>query len=206
MFTSYADDNGLKLTHDALDRVWHYTSGQPWIVSSLAEEIFSVIVPAKKITRIMSRPVDEAFQNLLARQGNHLEFLTTKLRDERVKRALMPILTGGLLADQVSDIDLNYTRELGILSQNRNNFDNMLYTEVLPRALYAPVTYMINLSTERFLLPDQSIDTIKLIKSFQLFFRNHIDRLVERIDYGPAAYTLVFQALLQKLEDGTCIV
>ncbi len=206
MFTSYAEDNGLKLTHDALDRVWYYTSGQPWIVSSLAEEIFSVIVPAKKITRIMSRPVDEAFQNLLARQGNHLEFLTTKLRDERVKRALMPILTGGLLADQVSDIDLNYTRELGILSQSRNNFDNMLYTEVLPRALYAPVTYMINLSTERFLLPDQSIDTIKLIKSFQLFFRNHIDRLVERIDYGPAAYTLVFQALLQKLEDGTCTV
>lgn len=206
MFTAYATENSLKLTKDALDRVWHYTSGQPWIVSTLAEEIFSVIVPAKKITRILSRPVDEAFQNILARRGNHLDFLSSQLRDERVKRCLMPILSGGLQAEQVSDSDLEYTRELGIVSASRNSFDNMLYSEVLPRVLFGSVTYMINLSTERFVRPDQTMDTTKLLKSFQLFFRNHIDRLVERIDYGPAGYALVFQALIQKLEDGTCTV
>ncbi len=206
MFSSYADEFGLKLTREALDRVWDYTSGQPWIVSSLAEEIFSVIVPAKKITRIMARPVDEAFQNLLARRGNHLDFLTTQLRDERVMRCLMPILTGGLLADQVSETDIEYTRELGIIAPNRKTFDNMLYTQVLPGVLFGSVTYMINLSAERFLRSDQSIDSGKLVKSFQLFYQNHIDRLVERINYGPAGYVLVFQALLKKLEDGNCTI
>ncbi len=202
MFAAYTANSHVEITKWAIDRVWQHSSGQPWIVSSLASEIFHEIMPAKGIKKVTPELVDEAFGNILAKMGNHLEFLASQLRDERVKRCLIPILSGGSLAEAIPESDFTFTQELGLISAERNSFDNGLYSEVIPLVLFTPVTYMINLDTDQFLAEDASLDSLKVLRYFQEFFRKHIERLVAIVDYGTAAYTLVFQALLQKLSDG----
>jgi hypothetical protein len=78
---------------------------------------------------------------------------------------------------------------------------NGLYKELIPRLLFAPIAHIINVTRDDYLGGDGTMDTVHLVRSFQMFFHNHVDRLVKLIDYKAAGYVLVFQALLQKLDE-----
>jgi hypothetical protein len=204
MFYSYTAKQGVVVAREAIDKIWRYSSGQPWIISTIAGEIFHEIVPAKGISRVSPEQVDEAIGNVIAKRGNHLEYLVSQLRDERVKKVLVPILTGGPIAEDISERELAFVQEIGLIKVDRKvEIANGLYKEMIPRSLFAPVSYIINLASDDFLRDDRSIDTLRLMRSFQAFFHNHIDRLVRLVDYGQAGYVLVFQALLQKLADAS---
>jgi hypothetical protein len=207
MFSEYISKNGMEMDKAAIERIWRYSSGQPWIVSTLAGEIFHDIAPAKGIRRVSPELVDEAIDNVIVKQGNHQEYLVSQLRDERVKKILGPILAGATMGEAMAEQDLAFVQELGLVRNDRSiEIANGLYKEIIPRALFAPVTYMINLDGQDYLGPGQSLDVAKLMRSFQAFFRNHAERLVSLLDYGPAGYVLVFQALLQKLADASNVV
>lgn len=202
MFSAFAARGETSIDKDAVDRVWKYSSGQPWIISTLAAELFQEIAPCKGLSLITADQVDEAMDNILARGGNHLEFLASKLREDRVKRCMVPIITSGILTDDISESDLTYLRELGLVTMDKTiEIANYLYKEMIPRALVGPVAYIINLDVEDFLRKDQTLDGVKVARSFQAFFQNHIERLVSLVDYGAAGFFLVFQALLQKMAD-----
>lgn len=207
MFQAYSNRHGIEVDKAVLDRIWQYSSGQPWIVSTLAGELLFEIVPAKGIRRVTSDQVDEAIGNVLVKMGNHLEYLASQLRDERLRKCLVPILSSSTMADTIGEEDFAFARELGLIRTDRTvELSNALYRDMIPRILYSPVMYLINLDAADFLRTDQSLDIQKLMRSFQLFYRNHIDRLVLLIDYGIAGYILVFEALLQKLVDASISV
>jgi|GEM_PF-1199084 len=202
MFYSYTAKQGVVVAKEAIDKIWRFSSGQPWIISTIAGEIFHEIVPAKGISRVSPEQVDEAIGNVIAKRGNHLEYLVSLVRDERVKKCLIPILTSGPIADDIGEQELAFVQEVGLIKVDRKvEIANGLYKEMIPRSLFAPVAYIINLASDDFLRDDRSIDTLRLMRSFQAFFRNHVDRLLRLVDYGVAGYVLVFQALLQKLAD-----
>jgi hypothetical protein len=202
LFSEYTALSGVGMGKDAIDRIWRYSSGQPWIISTLASELFHEIAPAKGISQITADQVEEAFDNVIAKKGNHMEYLVSELRDERVKSCLVPILTSGSLTANESERDFTYIQELGLVKADKAEIANELYLEMIPRALIDPISYMLNLDPEAFLREDgRTLDSMKLLRTFQAFFRNHIDRLVALIDYGAAGYVLAFQALLQKFAD-----
>jgi hypothetical protein len=204
MYSAYTAKHGVEIDKAAIDRIWKYSAGQPWIISTLSGEIFHEIVPAKGIRRVSAEQVDEAIGNIIVKKGNHLEYLVSQLRDERVKKCLIPILTSGSLPENMAEGDFAFVRELGLIrTEGKVELSNGLYKEMVPGALFGLVTYMINLDAEDFLREDGSIDTVKLLRSFQAFFRNHIDRMIMLLDYGLAGYILVFEALLNKLADST---
>lgn len=204
MIAAYSTMAGIGIDKEAIDRVWRYSAGQPWIISTLAGELFHEIAPAKGIGKISSGQVEEAIDNILAKGGNHMEYLVSQLRDERVKNCLAPILASGSLTASDSERDLSYIQELGLVKADKAEIANDLYREMIPRALIEPVSYMLNLEGSAFLRPDgKGLDAMKMLKSFQALFRNHGDRLVSLIDYGVAGRILVFQALLQKFVDGS---
>ncbi len=203
MFAFRAEESKTKIERGAIDRIWRYSSGQPWIVSTIAGELFHEIAPAKGLKRISPDQVDEAIDNIIVKRGNHIEYLAAQFRDERVKKCLIPILSSASMTADVSEHDLVYVQELGLIRMDRQvEIANGLYKEIIPRLLIAPVAYLINLNEEDFLEENGALDTHKLLRSFQLFFRNHGERLVGFIDYGAAGHVLVFQALLHKLAGG----
>jgi GTPase SAR1 family protein len=207
MFKAQTEKHGIDIDKETIDRIWRYSAGQPWIISTLAGELFHEIAPAKGLSRISAEQVDEAIDNIIIKKGNHLEYLISKLQDDRVKRCLIPILSSGTLTQNIAEQDFTFIQELGLIKIERNvEIANDLYKEIIPRALIGPVSYMINLDGEEFLQNDGRIDTLKLLRSFQSFFRNHSDRLINLIDYGVAGYVLIFQALLQRLVDANNMV
>jgi hypothetical protein len=159
MFSSYAARFRVGIDKDAIDRIWRYSSGQPWIISTLAGELFQEIAPAKAIRHISSAQVDEAIDNIIAKRGNHLEYLVSQLHDERVKRCLIPVLTSGPVTESIDEQDFTFIQELGLIKFDRKiELANSLYKEIIPRALIDPIGYMINLDGDKFLQEDRSID------------------------------------------------
>ncbi|MCY4377029.1 MAG: hypothetical protein OXC31_25005 [Spirochaetaceae bacterium] len=77
----------------------------------------------------------DAQERLILTRVTHLDQLADKLREERVRRVVEPLLSGG---DErpFTDRDLEYVRDLGLVAQEPPvRIANPLYAEVLPREL-----------------------------------------------------------------------
>ena len=82
-----------------------------------------------------------AQERLILRRDTHIDQLAHKLREERVRRVIEPILAG---ADEQawSEEDLLYLRDLGLIAQDAEGaprIANPIYAEVVPRHLNAAV-------------------------------------------------------------------
>ena len=95
--------------------MWKQTQGQPWLVNALcAGACFG-----NKAARDRSRPIEEddihaAKEALILGRRTHLDQLVHKLGEERVRRVVEPILSGGEAQHDASDIE--YVRDLGLLA------------------------------------------------------------------------------------------
>ena len=79
----------------------------------------------------------EAQEQLILRCETHLDQLTDKLREDRVRRVVEPLLSGGG-ADERSFMarDVEYVRDLGLIALRPPlRIANPIYMEVVPREL-----------------------------------------------------------------------
>ena len=77
----------------------------------------------------------EAKEQLIVRREVHLDQLTDKLQEERVRRVVEPLLSGG---DEraFTARDLEYVRDLGLVAWDTPlRIANLIYAEVVPREL-----------------------------------------------------------------------
>ena len=85
------------------------------------------------ITRDM---VKEAAEIIIQRREIHLDQLTDKLKEERVRRVLIPILNGESEIAAIPLDDAQYVEDLGLI-RRKPQFEiaNPMYREVIPRVL-----------------------------------------------------------------------
>jgi hypothetical protein len=75
-------------------------------------------------------------------EGQVVDELADKLREERVRRVIEPLLTG-TSEDESSTPDLEYVRDLGLIARDDPpSIANPIYAEVVPREL----TYAVQAS------------------------------------------------------------
>jgi len=129
---------GQPFTPDALTRVWDLTQGQPWLVNALAYEVCFERLEGRDRTRpITVELIDQAKEQLILNRVTHLDQLADKLREDRVRRVIEPMLAGTLM-DTVPEEDRLYLVDLGLLRRDGAGglvVANPIYREVLPRAL-----------------------------------------------------------------------
>ena len=79
----------------------------------------------------------EAKENLILRRETHLDQLADKLKEERVRRVVAPILQGTELGGRASDNDLQYVIDLGLVRRTAAGpqIANAIYREIVPREL-----------------------------------------------------------------------
>ena len=53
---------------------------------------------------------------MILRRDTHLDQLTDKLREERVRRVVEPLLSGTETASSIAPDDLQYVRDLGLIT------------------------------------------------------------------------------------------
>ncbi len=129
-------ETGQPFLPEAQEAVWAQTRGQPWLVNALA---YGACFKNKALRADRTRPVTAAAiaavrEDMIIKRVTHLDYLADKLREERVRRVIEPLLTGG--QRRASARDVEYTRDLGLIARDAPaRVANPIYADMLRRAL-----------------------------------------------------------------------
>ncbi|MBF0235443.1 MAG: ATP-binding protein [Desulfamplus sp.] len=194
-------ETGQKFAPEVNELIWEYTRGQPWLVNALAYETCFKISDRKDRSKPISMAMlMEARENLILRRETHLDQLADKLKEERVKRVIEPIIYGRESPKDLIDDDILYARDLGLISlEGGLHISNPIYAEIIPRQLTFGTQHTIHQKSEWYVGADGCLEMPRLIKAFQDFFREHSEHWVERFDYKEAGPQLLMQAFLQRV-------
>ena len=151
---------------------------------------------------ITADAVTEARERLIVRRETHLDQLADKLQEDRVRRVIEPLLSGGD-EREFSARDLEYVRDLGLIARDDPpRIANPVYAEVVPRELTCAAQAGLVEETSWYIDADGGLNMVKLLTAFQAFFREHSEHWVERFAYKEAGPQLLLQAYLQRVVNG----
>ncbi len=201
LLSQHTKETGQKFSRDGIDLIWEDTLGQPWLVSALAYEVcFKLKEGRNRATDINKAMIARAKENLILRRETHLDQLADKLKEERVRSVVEPVLMGTVAASNISLDDLDYVYDLGLIRRKPHvTISNPIYAEIIPRMLVATTQEMMSFETLWYVNKDGSLDTNKLLEGFQEFFREHSEHWLERFSYKEAGPQLLLQAFLQRI-------
>ena len=191
---------GQLFTGDASETIWRQTQGQPWLVNALAyETCFAGALAEAWYRPVTAEAILAAQEQLILRRETHLDQLADKLKEERVRRVVEPLLSGSEVR-HFADRDLEYVRDLGLVAQSRPlRLANPIYAEVVPRELTWVVQEEFEQETAWYVDDKGHLEVDKLLTAFQAFFRAHSEHWVERFAYKEAGPQLLLQAFLQRI-------
>ena len=208
LLRQHTTETGQVFTEDALAQVFRLSQGQPWLVNALAKVSVEELAYDEDDTGDMP-PVEvdhinEAKEILSQRRQTHLDQLTDKLRDERVRRVIEPILAGSTLTDMPLD-DRDYVVDLGLVRRINGStlaIANPIYGEIIPRVLASSAQDSLPAVHPTWLNPDGSLNAHQLLESFLAFWRQHGQPLLKSAPYHEIAPHLVMMAYLHRVVNG----
>ena len=203
LMAQYTEETGQRFTEAAQEAVWTQTCGQPWLVNALcAGTCFDNKAGRDRSRTIDADDVHTAREELILSRRTHLDQLAHKLEEERVRRVVVPILSG--TEAQHDDRDLEYARDLGLVAvTDPPHIANPIYREVVPRELGNVLQGSLDIEAAWYLESDGRLDLTKLLTAFRTFFGEHADHWLAHLDdYREAAPQLILQAYLQRVVNG----
>jgi AAA-like domain len=203
LYAQHTEDTGQVFTPEASELAFELTQGQPWLVNALAKEIVEELVTDESVA-ITPEHILTAKEILIQRQDTHLDSLAERLRENRVKAIIEPILAGLELGNVPND-DIQFLIDLGLCKMDALGgltIANPIYREVLPRVL--TVTPMASLPqiSPSWLTNDGKLDTQALLKTFLEFWLQHGEPLLKSASYPEIAPHLVLMAFLHRVING----
>ena len=203
LLAQHTEETGQAFTEDASQRVWTQSQGQPWLVNALAAQACFRNPSGRDRGRpITADDIDEAQEQLIARRETHLDQLADKLQEDRVRRVVEPLLSGGDEREFTAR-DIEYVRDLGLVALDSPlRIANPIYAEVVPRELTVAAQEGLVQDTAWYVDAGGGLDVVALLTAFQAFFREHSEHWVRRFDYQEAGPQLLLQAFLQRIVNG----
>jgi hypothetical protein len=206
LLLQHTAETGQVFEPAALAAVWRLTQGQPWLVNALAyEACFASNAHAgpDRTQPINEEMIEQAKENLIQRRETHLDQLADKLKEDRVRRVIEPILLGQTQPELLPMDDVQYVIDLGLVHRDGQLYiANPIYREIIPRMLTWTTQLTMSQATSWYVRGDGSLDLVALLNAFQQFFREHSEHWVERFDYKEAGPQLLLQAFLQRIVNG----
>ena len=203
LYAQHTVETGQTFTVEALNMSYELTQGQPWLVNALARQIVEELVVDRSIV-ITAEHVNQAKDILIRRQDTHLDSLAERLREDRVRAIIEPMLAGQELGNIPND-DIQFVLDLGLCVMDPEgglSIANPIYREVLPRVL--TVTPMASLPKigATWLNADGTIDLDTLLQAFLAFWKQHGEPLLRSASYHEIAPHLVMMAFLHRVING----
>ena len=175
LYAEHTQETGQVFDEACFSVIMRYTGGQPWLVNALAYELTYEMKenrdPSVTITPDM---IEIAKERLIISRATHLDQLADKLKEDRVRRVIEPMLTGETV--EPSEDDNQYCMDLGLVKKHESRvvISNEIYMEVIPREL-------TQMRQDRFgavfspewVNDDGSLNTDKLFTMFQSFWREN---------------------------------
>ncbi|HEX6470390.1 MAG TPA: hypothetical protein VF069_14935 [Streptosporangiaceae bacterium] len=203
LYGQHTAATGQEFTPPALQRAFHASQGQPWLVNALAAEVIDEmrIEPPEPIT---DDHMDQAVERLIIARATHLDSLAARLHEPRVKRVIEPLIAGAEIeVDATYNDDLAYLRDLGLIARSKTvHIANPIYQEVILRVLGEHTESVIETDERSFVTFEGRLDLPKLLEEFLAFWRLHGDILATKQTYHEAACQLVFIGFLHRVVNG----
>ena len=205
LYQQHIEESGQCFLDECFPYIMRLTGGQPWLVNALGYEVTYKMKenrdPSVIITASM---IEEAKERLIISRATHLDQLADKLCEERVRRVIEPMLIGE--SDVSNKDDNQYCIDLGLVKRTDVGLvvSNDIYKEVIPRELTEiRQTRYLHVFKPEWIDPNGSLNTDKLFRMFQSFWRENSDIWnKDMAGYHEAAPHLTFQAFLQRVANG----
>ena len=206
LLAQHTEETGQAFTDGALEAVRTRSAGQPWLVNALCREACFKSETGRDRTRaITADDILDAQERLILRRDTHIDDLANKLREDRVRRVVEPILAGASESAWSTE-DVAYVHDLGLVAldaEGTPRIANPIYAEVVPRHLNHAVQMGLPQRMACYVDADGGLDVPGLIEAFQTFFREHSEHWVQRFEqYHEAGPQLLLQAYLQRIVNG----
>ena len=202
LYGQHATETGQVFTEEAIARLFDLSRGQPWLTNALAREIIEEmrVLPPEPIT---IEHVEKAKERLILERATHLDSLSARLHEPRVRRILEPLLAGELLTGDAYNDDLSYVRDLGLVAaKSPIQIANPIYREVIVRVLSAFVQDNVTADPRSFVQSDGRLDFQRLLADFVEFWKEHGEVLEGGMSYHEVAPQLVLMGYLQRIVNG----
>ena len=192
-------ETGQRFHPEAVETVCEQTRGQPWLVNALGyQACFRDPAGRERSRAITGTDIAQAREALILRRDTHIHQLAHRLREDRVRWVVEPLLSDAPPTGSARDVA--YTRDLGLIARDPPvRIANPIYREVVPRELTAVVQEELVLATAPYITADGGLDAARLLGDFQQWFREHSGHWLKRVPYPEAAPQLLLQAYCQKV-------
>ncbi len=195
-------ETGQQFQPRALERIWEFTAGQPWLINALAyQACFKDKAGRDRGRPVTAGAVERAKEALILQRVTHLDQLANALSEERVRRVILPMIAGSP-EYQFSGRDLEYVQDLGLVAAvGPVRMANPIYAEVIPRELTTVQERALRdlVSPGWYIQPDGSLDVKALLAGFQDYFREHSESWLERYGHREAGPQLVLHGYLHRV-------
>jgi hypothetical protein len=206
LYRQHTDETGQIFEDAAIELIWEQTQGQPWLVNAIAREVIVKILQSDYTKPVTAELVEEAIQTIILRRDTHIDSLLERLKEERVRRVIEPVIMGGWI-DTTTD-DFYYTRDLGLIRVTPDKIEpaNPIYAEVIVRTLNFSLQDTLRRTDSHHQMPrylkDGRIDMDCLMRDFQQFWRENSGIWEGKFEYREAAPHLILMAFLQRVVNG----
>jgi len=136
LYQQHTAETGQRFDDGVVDLVMEYTDGQPWLVNAIANEVtYEMNENRDRTVCITKDTIAIAKERIILARRTHLENLIEKLKESRVRRVILPMLTGEIR--QLETDDVSYCIDLGLIKKVNGGLfmANNIYQEVIPREL-----------------------------------------------------------------------
>lgn len=200
LFEQHTADGGPRYQSEAIDTAWRVTSGQPWLVNALGRDLSEHHEGADEVD---AQAVEMAVGRLVRARATHIDSLLARLREERVRRIIEPLLAGTSAVSATYREDFEYTRDLGlVVADPELRVANPIYREVIARELAVAVEQEKLPGPRRFVSANGRLDMRALLEAFGQWWAQHGETVAGQLDYHEVAPQLVLMAFLQRVVNG----
>ncbi len=117
LYTQHTAQTGQILSSEVIEKIYHYTQGQPWLVNAIAKEIVVKMLDNDFSKSIEPEHVEQAVKTLILRRDTHIDSLMERLTEARVQRIVEPVILGESKGYSLLDDDYQYVLDLGLLRE-----------------------------------------------------------------------------------------
>ncbi len=194
---------GQRFEPEAVARIVELSGGHPWLTNAIADQIVRRDVKDRHIA-ITAAHVDAAKETIILERRTHIDSLMARLREERVRKIIIPMLTGDRTGQDTLHEDFLYVLGLGLIRRIGGRFEiaNPIYREVIPRALSFDQQMQIANEPMWYVRKDGTLDMGKLMVDWQEFWREDGHLAAEGFLYREAGPHLMLMAFLQRIVNG----
>ena len=199
LYLEHTKATGQEFDEACFPMVWEATEGQPWLVNALGYEVTMKMKENRdRSIRIIPEMIYRAQERIIYRRDTHIDILIDKLKEERVRRVIEPILSSTDEADEslIPSDDIQYVVDMGLIKREKGKpirVANGIYREIIPRELTWTTQESLVQQSAWYINDDNSINMEKLLLDFQQFFRQNADAWIEKFDYKEGRTDLLIR-------------